>query len=62
MDAFRILEHSVELFGLVMDEQFGGGSRGFHTGVSHQVDDGVVAFMADACDDGQGELCYVFSQ
>ena len=40
----------------MVDEEGGSGRGGLHAGVGDEVQDGLVALMADAHDDGQGHL------
>ena len=55
---FDAVEHAQQ----VVDEQCCGGRGRLHTGVGHHVEDAFVAVVADAGDDGQGELGDVLGQ
>ena len=46
----------------MVDEEGGSGSRGLHPLVGHHIEDGLVAVVAYASDDGQGEVGDVLGQ
>ena len=46
----------------VVDEEGSSRGRGLHPLVGHHIEDGLVAVVAYACDDGEGEVGNVLGQ